>query len=139
MAGLRFGMSPFLVGTAVGAIAFAVLDGVWLGLVMSGFYREQLAAIGRIENDRFVPNWGAAIVVYVLLGAGLAAFPAPRASSLETAAAFGAVFGFIVYGVYDFTNVATLRAYPLQLALVDVAWGTVAAALGTVVVWAVTR
>jgi uncharacterized membrane protein len=132
-------VSPFLVGTAVGAISFAVLDGLWLGLVMSGFYREQLAAIGRIENDRFVPNWPAAAVVYVLLGAGLALFAAPRASSIETAAAYGALFGLVVYGVYDFTNLATLRHYPLQLAIVDVAWGTAASALGTTVVWVTTR
>jgi uncharacterized membrane protein len=129
----------FILGTGVGAACFALLDGVWLGLVMSGFYREQLAAIGRIENDRFVPNWGAAIAVYLLLGAGLALFAAPRASSVETAAGNGALFGLAVYGVYDFTNLATLRHYPLQLALVDVAWGTVAAAIGTTVVWATTR
>jgi uncharacterized membrane protein len=75
----------------------------------------------------------------VLLRAGLALFPAPRASSVESAAAYGALFGLVVYGVYDFTNLATLRHYPLPLALVDVAWGTVAAAIGTTVVWMTTR
>lgn len=132
-------MAPFLLATAIGAVCFLVLDGLWLGLLMSGFYRDQLSAIGRIENGRFAPNWPAAIVVYVLLGAGLALFAAPRASGIETAAAYGALFGLIVYGVYDFTNLATLRQYPLQLAIVDVAWGTVASAIGTMAVWVTTR
>ena len=132
-------MAPFLLATAIGAACFLVLDGLWLGLLMSGFYREQLAAIGRIENGRFAPNWFAAVAVYVLLGAGLALFAVPRASGLETAVAYGALFGLIVYGVYDFTNLATLRHYPLQLAIVDVAWGTVASAIGTTVVWVTTR
>jgi uncharacterized membrane protein len=128
------GMSTHLLATAIGAASFAVLDAVWLGLVMSGFYRDQLAAIGRIENGRFAPNWPAAVVVYLLLGAGLALFAVPRASSVGSAAGWGALLGLVIYGVYDFTNVATLKQYPLTLALVDVAWGAVAASLGAVAV-----
>jgi hypothetical protein len=30
-------------GAALGAVAFMVLDGVWLGLLMKNFYRDQLA------------------------------------------------------------------------------------------------
>ena len=132
-------MGTTLFGTLVGAVSFAVLDGIWLGLVMSGFYRDQLAAIGRIENGRFAPNWPAAVAVYVFLGIGLAVLAVPRASSIGTAAAWGGVLGFVVYGVYDFTNVATLKQYPLTLALVDVGWGTVAASIGAVAVYLATR
>ena len=128
-----------LLPAAVGALCFMLLDGLWLGLVAARFYREQLAVIGRIEDGRFVPNWAAAFAVYVLLGAGLALLAAPRASSIGSAAAHGALFGLIVYGVYDFTNLATLRHYPVQLALVDVAWGTAASALGTIAVWTAAR
>ena len=28
--------------TIVGAVSFVALDGLWLGLVMKGFYRDQL-------------------------------------------------------------------------------------------------
>ena len=132
-------MWTLLTGTAVGAVSFMVLDGLWLGVVMAGYYREQLAAIGRIENGGFVPNWPAAFAVYVFLGLGLAMLAVPRATDVVSAAAYGALFGLVVYGVYDFTNVATLRQYPLQLALVDLAWGTVASAVGAVAVWMTTR
>jgi uncharacterized membrane protein len=38
--------------------------------------------------------------------------------------AYGAGFGFVTYGIYDFTNYATLKSYPLVLLAADLAWGT---------------
>jgi uncharacterized membrane protein len=125
--------------TTVGALAFMVLDGVWLGLLMKNFYRQQMAPIVRLVDGGIAPNWPAAFVVYVLLGLGLALFVIPRATTLSSAAAFGALFGLVVYGVYDFTNFSTLRQWPIALALVDVAWGTLASAAAATVMWVVTR
>jgi uncharacterized membrane protein len=124
---------------AVGAVAFMVLDGVWLGLLMKNFYREQLAPIVRLVDGRIAPNWPAAFVVYVLLGAGIALFVVPRASTVSAAAAFGALFGLVVYGVYDFTNYSTLRQWPFVLTLADVAWGAVASAACSAAVRIVAR
>jgi uncharacterized membrane protein len=112
---------------AVGAVAFMVLDGVWLGLLMKNFYR-QLAPIVRLSDGGIAPNWPAAFVVYALLGTGIALFVIPRAATVPLAAAYGALFGLVVYGVYDFTNYSTLRQWPFVLTLADVAWGTVASA-----------
>ena len=64
-----------------------VLDGVWLGLLMKNFYREQLAPIVRLADGGIAPNWPAAFVVYVLLGTGIALFVIPRASTVPLAAA----------------------------------------------------
>jgi uncharacterized membrane protein len=113
---------------AVGAVAFMVLDGVWLGLLMKTFYRDQLAPLVRLADGEIAPHWPAAFVVYVLLGTGIALFVMPRASTVPLAAASGAWFGLVVYGVYDFTNYSTLRQWPFALVLADVAWGTVASA-----------
>ena len=113
---------------AIGAVAFMVLDGVWLGLLMKTFYRDQLAPIVRLANGGIAPNWPAALVVYALLGTGVALFVIPRAPTVPLAAAYGAVFGLVVYGVYDFTNYSTLRQWPLVLACADLAWGAVASA-----------
>lgn len=123
----------------VGAVAFMVLDGVWLGLLMKNFYREQLAPIARLGAGGMAPNWPAAFVVYVLLGAGIAFFVIPRASSVPQAAAYGALFGLVVYGVYDFTNYSTLRQWPFALTLADTAWGTLATAVAAVTVRLVIR
>jgi uncharacterized membrane protein len=124
---------------AFGAVSFMVLDGVWLGLLMKNFYRDQLAPIVRLADGGIAPNWPAALVVYALLGTGIAVFVVPRASTASLAAVYGALFGLVVYGVYDFTNYSTLRQWPFVLTLADVAWGAVASAACAVAVRIVAR
>ena len=122
-------MGQTLTLAAVGAVAFMVLDGTWFGMLMKSFYRDQLAPIVRLADGTIAPNWCAAFVVYVLLGTGIALFVLPRASTVPLAAAYGALFGLVVYGVYDFTNYSTLRQWPFVLALADMAWGALASAV----------
>ena len=124
---------------ALGAVAFMVLDGVWLGLLMKNFYRDQLAPIVRLADGGIAPNLPAALVVYALLGTGIALFVIPRASTVPSAAGYGALFGLVVYGVYDFTNYSTLRQWPFVLALADAAWGAAASAVAAAVVRSVVR
>jgi len=66
-----------------------------------------------------------------------AIYPALRSGSLTTAALSGALFGFFTYATYDLTNYATLRNWTLQLTLVDVAWGTLLAAMASTVAFIV--
>lgn len=113
---------------ALGALGFMVLDGLWLGVVAKNFYRSQLAPIVRLADGGIAPHWPAALVVYLLLGTGIALFVIPRAPTVPLAAAYGALFGLVVYGVYDFTNYSTLRQWPFVLTIADVAWGTAASA-----------
>lgn len=132
-------MGHTLILTAAGAVAFMVLDGLWLGVVMKGFYRAQLAPIVRLADGGIAPNWPAALVVYVLLGLGIAAFVVPRAPTVQAAALSGALLGLVVYGVYDFTNYSTLRQWPLLLTFVDLGWGIVATAVAAAAVWVAVR
>ena len=127
-------MGQTLTLAAVGAVTFMVLDGIWLGVLMKSFYRDQLAPIVRLADGGIAPNWPAAFVVYVLLGTGIALFVIPRASTIWSAAGYGGMLGLVVYGVYDFTNYSTLRQWPFVLVLVDVAWGIVASAACAAVV-----
>ena len=123
----------------IGALAFMALDALWLGILMKDFYRQQLAPIVRLGDGGMAPNWPAALVVYVLLGTGIALFVMPRASTVSLAAGYGTLFGLVVYGVYDFTNYSTLRQYPFVLTIVDTAWGVVASAVCAAVVRIVVR
>ena len=127
-------MGHMLKLAAVGAVAFMVLDGIWLGVLMKNFYRNQLAPIVRLADGGIAPNWPAALVVYALLGTGIALFVIPRAATVSLAALYGALFGLVVYGVYDFTNYSTLRQWPFVLTLADVAWGTAATAACSAIV-----
>ena len=128
-----------LKAAAVGGVAFMALDAVWLGILMKTFYRQQLEPIVRLADGGIAPNWPAAFVVYVLLGTGIALFVMPRAATVSSAAALGALFGLVVYGVYDFTNYSTLREWPFALTLADTAWGALASAAAAVAVRIVAR
>jgi len=119
-----------------GLVTFMALDGLWLGVVMSRFYRARLGAIARTGADgSLTPIWAVALPVYMLLALGEWWFVLPRTANLSSGATamWGAAFGLVVYGVYDLTNWSTLRTYGATLALVDIAWGMFACAAAALV------
>jgi len=107
--------------------AVFIADFIWLGFVVKDFNLRQLASIGRIEDGKFQLLMGPAIVAYLFMAAAITLFSVPRAvaasSGLE-AFAWGAALGLFIYGVYDMTNLAILKDYPLPFAIADMAWGT---------------
>lgn len=108
-------------------LAFLILDGIWLGVLMGQTYREWL---GPLMLD--TPVIGPAVAFYLLYGAGVVIFgvmPALREQRPGRATLYSGLLGLIAYGTYDLTNWATLQGWPAQLALVDLAWGTVVSAL----------
>ena len=102
-------------------LAFLVLDGLWLGVLMSSTYKELLGPLMLAQ-----PKWGPAIVFYLMYVLGAMYFvvlPALSRGSARRAALGGAFFGLVAYGTYDMTNWATLQGWSAQLALMDMAWG----------------
>lgn len=115
---------------------FAALDFVWLGFVMNRFNTQQLSEIGRIVDGKFQIIYWPAIIVYILMAGLLAKFLTPGLGEQTYLSAFltGAFMGFCVYGIYDLTNLAILKDYPLPFALADMTWGTVLYGVVTVAV-----
>ena len=103
-----------------------VLDLSWIMGIARPWYQ---AGIGHLMAAE--PALGAALAFYLLYPAGLlwfgvspgAATPGPGAASAR-----GAAFGFFCYATYDLTNLATLRDWPVWLALLDLGWGTAVSA-----------
>ena len=118
---------------AVALPTFLVMDLIWLGVVARSFYQSQMGHLMRSQV-----NWAAAIVFYVLFVAGivvLAVWPAVERQSLAHALVLGALLGLVTYAAYDLTNLATLEGFPLTVALVDLAWGTVLCAIVSAVTY----
>jgi uncharacterized membrane protein len=111
-------------------VIVGLLDALWLGVVMSAFYRSQLSLIARMSGNRLAPLWTPALLVYVLLAFGIVVFVLPRTPD-EAPIARGALFGLVVYGVYDLSNLSNLKRAPVLLTAVDIAWGAVASAATT--------
>jgi len=112
----------FLTLYAISVPIFFIIDMVWLGLVASNFYQNRLGhLLGEV-------NWPAAIIFYLIFLVGLtlfATYPGVMKDSLSYVLIWGALFGFFTYATYDLTNLATMRDFPLSVALVDMVWGTV--------------
>lgn len=110
-----------------------VADFVWLS-AMKSFYSRELGEVLRRSADGLAPRWGAAVLVYVLIPAGIVLFVRPHLSGDATPAAalgWGAVFGLILYGVYDLTNLAMLDKWTLSVTAADMAWGSGMSALAS--------
>jgi len=112
------------------AVATMLLfDLLWLGWIARPLY---LQGIGHLMAES--PTWWAAALFYGVYGLGLLRFaiasPAGQAQArgIGRAALSGALFGFVAYATYDLTNLATLRDWPVALAFIDIAWGTLASA-----------
>jgi uncharacterized membrane protein len=128
-------MTTFLKLYAVALPTFLVVDLLWLGVVARSFYRDQLGHLMRPDV-----NWPAALAFYALFVAGivlLAVWPAVERESLARALALGALLGLVSYAAYDLTNLATLRDFPLAMALVDLGWGAFLCATVSGVTYAV--
>jgi len=125
-------IKPYLAALLV----MGLLDALWLGLLAKDFYRAQMGEL-MVEQVR----WAPALVFYFAYPAALVAlalYPAGQPFALQVARA--ALVGLVAYGVYDLTNAATLRQWPLKLALLDTAWGTFASTLaGAAAAWVAQR
>jgi len=87
-------------------------------------------------------DWGAAILFYLLYAVGIVVFaarPALANRSGRQAALYGLLFGFLAYMTYDVTNYATLSAWTVKLAVMDVSWGTFISGVAGLASYGVTR
>lgn len=111
----------YLLLLAISAIIFIFMDLLWLGVIAKSFYRARL---GFILSDKV--NWAAAVIFYFIYCAGVlwfAVLPSLENGEWHTALINGCLLGLLCYATYDLTNMATIAKWPLQITLIDIAWG----------------
>lgn len=107
-------------------LVFLAIDMMWLGVLMTKFYKTELGSLARRSGDALAPVWWAAFLVYVLIPLGLVLFVLPRVSPGSTPVAalgWGFLYGIILYGVYDLTSYSLIDRWPWRMTWVDIAWG----------------
>ena len=106
------------------ALVMIALDIVWIGFIAKQLYQN---GIGHLMADK--PNLLAAAAFYLVFCGGLlwfAIIPSVLKPAMSSAIISAAIFGFCAYATYDLSNLSTLKAWPVSLALIDMAWGTLA-------------
>lgn len=115
-------MTKYFAAYAAAAAVMIAIDLLWLGVIAKPLYRD---GIGHLMSD--TPNIPAALLFYLMFPVGLMIFAVvPNAASAEWSKTLvaGALFGLFTYATYDLTNLATLKGWPIGLAALDIAWGT---------------
>lgn len=127
----------YLVAYLSTTVIFLAIDALWLGIVAKNFYAEQLGDL-MAKNIKF----HIAAVFYLVYTVGIVVFaiaPALEAEKIILALGYGALFGFLAYGTYDFTNMATIKDWPTIVSVVDIVWGTLITSVSAALGYLVTR
>lgn len=121
---------------AVALVSLVVLDALWIGVIASRFYHQQLDYIFA-SSFRVTP----AALFYLIYAAGLVIVVVQPSldKPLWHALLYGALIGLMAYGAYDLTNQATIRDWPLVVTVVDLLWGIFATATAATLAVAASR
>jgi uncharacterized membrane protein len=121
----RLSPAQFAASYAVVLVVVAALDAVWLGWLGLDFYKQEIGPLMLAT-----PKWLPASLFYLFYPLGLVflALHVPLRSTSE-AVLRCAVVGLVAYGVYDLSNLATLRDWSVKVCIVDMLWGTFASGL----------
>lgn len=116
-----------LEGTKRGLIAFIsliILDFIWFKLSKNLYKKTSLV------SDNL--NIYSALIVYLLLCSAIAV-QLPK--SLTEAVVYGALVGFVIYGVFNFTLNSINKQWNLSISIMDTAWGTFNCAIAALIIY----
>jgi uncharacterized membrane protein len=121
----------------VALASFLAIDAVVLKFFMLPLFSRHIGDMLREETQIFV-----ALGFYAFFVAGLiylAVVPALAEQNVWRALKNGAVVGFISYGTYEATNMATLRGWAWPMLAADISWGTILSATVAAIAYGVGR
>jgi uncharacterized membrane protein len=117
----------FLKIAGISAVVFVLLDYLWLAVVASPIYRNALGYLAHLNPEgRITFNIPAGLIAQLAISLllsivlGLVMQIDPK---LSTFLVVGGLAGFLIYVVYDFTNLSFVKDWPLWISLIDIIWG----------------
>lgn len=95
---------------------------------------------GSERNDNKINTIIGFILAYLLIPLGLFLFAFPLVDKdnwIWSSILFGLAWGFITYGIFDFTNLVLFKNYPIWVAFLDTAWGGIMSAIVLTITYAI--
>lgn len=96
------------------------LDAVWLTVNMDSHSKLFESVQKEPLTLRLVP----ALLVYILIPASITYFAIETSKNVKEAFTKGGLLGLSMYGLYDLTNLATLKGWTYTMLVKDTTWGT---------------
>lgn len=102
------------------SIVVLVLDSIYIGFFIKKPFGDMIMSI---QNEQMKVKMIPAILCYILIIFGIYHFiiKSNKKFTLKLIDAF--ILGFVVYGIYDLTNLATITNWDPNIVLVDSVWG----------------
>jgi uncharacterized membrane protein len=111
----------------VSAVLLLVIDAIYLHSIKVPFASMVVSIQRVVMKVKMIP----AIICYLLLTIGLNYFILDQGKTVMEAF----LFGLVIYGVFDSTNMAIFKKYDWKLAMIDSLWGGVLMALTTSIIY----
>lgn len=100
---------------------FLFIDFIWLAIISKSFYQQHIGPLLTTNVNYFAAISFYLIFVFALLI--FVVFPSYKTKSTFNLIIKSLLFGLVTYATYDLTNLATLKNWPLIIALIDLLWG----------------
>lgn len=102
-------------------VLYVTIDLLWFAGIMKDFYQQGFAAL----NTPLTIRIEAALMTWMLIIGGSFYFIRPLVNnSCKEAFMHSALYGFVIYGVYDLTNFSVFAQWSLSMTIIDIVWGT---------------
>lgn len=124
----------FLLPILLPALTVAALDAVWFS-TLGAVFLKGVRPLLRMQDGRVMPDWWAAVPVYLVIALGLYVFVRPQiiGASYGTAMLWGGLFGCVSYAMYELTNKAVLAGWTWEMVVTDILWGSAVCAVAAAV------
>ena len=111
----------------VALVSIILIDMIWFKISM----KKYRSGIGNMRKSiRYIP----AGISWFLVSCALSV---QNPKSLKEAMTYGALVGFVIYGVYNATNYAILKDWTIGVSLMDTAWGTFVCSMVSLILYKV--
>jgi uncharacterized membrane protein len=120
-------MTRYLAAYASTLLVMVLVDLVWLGILARPLYQRGIGHL--MAEQASLPFAGLFYLMYTFGIVYLAIAPNASVPGVKAVFFAGAAIGLFAYATYDLTNLAVLRGWPVWLAVVDMAWGTLITAV----------
>ena len=102
-------------------VLLLAIDFTYLIIIFGEYNRNYFQKYGPFKSRSI---WYG-LCAWALIAFGIHFFVLRNSFTAKDALIHGALFGFVLYGVYDFTNLATISTWTTEFAFSDIIWGSI--------------
>ncbi len=106
-----------------GFLTILVWDYVWLGYVVKSFTIREFWELIVVENGSIKVNLTAGLLAWASIVLLLLIFVVRYAKTPLEVLLYGALFGWLLYAMYDLTNLTFIKNYSIAFTIADICWG----------------